>query len=250
MSDAPSSVVSPDEQFKDEQWRPIAGFPGYEVSDHGRVSSFWKFRWGMGTERKIRKLVSRGAYLQVTFKGNGIKPAWKDVHLLVLEAFGGPRPPEHQGCHGPAGKLVNRLDNLSWGTVRKNNVDDRIRDGTFVFGERTYNAILTTEMVQSIRAKIRDGVPFQAIGDEFGIGESYVSGINRGSKWGRTPIEFEPKTFPIRKTIGGKDVNQLSTAHSAVHLREWRKKRREAKSNNGGTWRDEGGDKVVEVPKP
>ena len=30
----------------DEQWKPIWGYPGYEVSDYGRVISHWKMRGG------------------------------------------------------------------------------------------------------------------------------------------------------------------------------------------------------------
>jgi hypothetical protein len=30
----------------DEQWKPVWGFPGYEISSHGRCVSHWKMRGG------------------------------------------------------------------------------------------------------------------------------------------------------------------------------------------------------------
>jgi hypothetical protein len=101
----------------------------YEVSNHGRVRSL--HRWaakGDATSIKAKRLVkgrvlrpgvSRGRYLVALYK-DGIKRSAR-VHLLVLEAFAGPRPEGMHGCHGRAGPLVNVWpDNLYWATPSRN----------------------------------------------------------------------------------------------------------------------------------
>jgi hypothetical protein len=45
------------------------------------------------------------------------------VHHLVLEAFVGPRPPGHIGCHRNDVPDDNRPSNLYWGTVADNQRD-------------------------------------------------------------------------------------------------------------------------------
>jgi len=49
------------------------------------------------------------------------------VHVLVLEAFVGPRPDGHVACHRNDQSHDNRIANLYWGTV-DDNVADRIRN--------------------------------------------------------------------------------------------------------------------------
>lgn len=51
------------------------------------------------------------------------------VHHLVLEAFVGPMPEGHEGCHRDGDRTNNHLGNLYWGT-RAENVRDAIEHGT------------------------------------------------------------------------------------------------------------------------
>lgn len=50
------------------------------------------------------------------------------VHVLVLEAFVGPRPDGLQGCHWNDIKTDNRLENLRWDTASAN-MHDKVRNG-------------------------------------------------------------------------------------------------------------------------
>ena len=87
-----------------ERWLSIADRPNYFVSDLGRVRG----------PRKILKLrpCGPGKYLAIHWAGG----TNRYVHLLVLEAFVGPRPPGMEALHGDDERDNNRLDNLSWGT--------------------------------------------------------------------------------------------------------------------------------------
>jgi hypothetical protein len=98
-----------------EEWRGAVGSPGYEVSSRGRVRSkdravtrrdgrVWRFTGQLLTPSPD----SRGQ-LRVCFEGRT-----RLVHLLVLEAFVGPRPAGGRGCHRERPVTDNRLENLEW----------------------------------------------------------------------------------------------------------------------------------------
>jgi hypothetical protein len=72
------------------------------------------------------------------------------VHLLVLEAFVGPRPPGLEGCHANDIKADNRLVNLRWDT-RKSNTRDKVRNDRIARGERNAWAKLTEAKIREIR---------------------------------------------------------------------------------------------------
>lgn len=108
----------------DTVWRPVVGMEGrYEVSSRGDVRSV--------RTRKIRALTvsDKGYY---TLKLPRLTPGrtWKTykVHILVLEAFTGPRPDGLIARHLNDVKLDNRAENLVWGTYSENHYD-AVRNG-------------------------------------------------------------------------------------------------------------------------
>ena len=104
-------------------WRPIEGWPGYEVSDAGQVRSNKR-----GCEwRILTPHVARG-YEQVRLC-DGERSATKRVHLLVAEAFLGPKPLDLETRHMDGDRRNNAASNLRYGT-RSQNRRDRIEHGT------------------------------------------------------------------------------------------------------------------------
>ena len=110
-----------------EQWRAIAEWPGYEVSDLGRV-------------RSVARVIQRSNGWQQTIQERILKPTWnmpgdsghltvtvykkrKKVHRLVLIAFVGPGPEGHEVCHNDGDPSNNALSNLRWDTHRANSLD-------------------------------------------------------------------------------------------------------------------------------
>ena len=103
-----------------EEWRPVVGFKGYEISSLGRVRSFRQSPEG----RIMRPNRITNGYLQVELRGENGARKGKLVHRLVLEAFIGPPPSDGlQACHNDGNQLNNRLDNLRWDTPAENTRD-------------------------------------------------------------------------------------------------------------------------------
>lgn len=75
-----------------ERWLPVVGFPGYEVSNHGRfrrATSSRKFAAGTVFKGNVQK----NGYLATTLSLGTIESRKRAyIHHLVADAFLGPRP--------------------------------------------------------------------------------------------------------------------------------------------------------------
>lgn len=182
-----------------EQWLSIAGYEGlYEVSSLGRVRSLDRTVWRRsrcGNEypwlrpgRILRQYRQSDApkmwrrYWQINLVGNDGVTRHRHVHLLVARAFLGPCPEGQQVRHGPAGSLVNTVDNISYGTAAENQAD-RERDGTSNRGGRNPMAKLTEPEVQRIRLRYQAGERQKHLATEFGVSRSTISMIVSGRRW-------------------------------------------------------------------
>jgi hypothetical protein len=106
-----------------EIWKSIPEHPGYEVSNMGRVRSFWVREWRIIPD--IEPMILRGSvhkshsiyYKRVSLR----KRSKRFVHLLVLSAFRGPKPIGKEGSHVNCDSLDNALENLVYATPVENN---------------------------------------------------------------------------------------------------------------------------------
>ena len=111
-----------------EVWKPIAGFPGYEVSDLGRVRSLDRCLYNNGLQKNVvRKgcvLKSRpdkdGYRLVTIYNEQGV--AHFKVHRLVASHFIENPLLLPEVNHGDFDKANNTLANLCWST-KQNNID-------------------------------------------------------------------------------------------------------------------------------
>jgi hypothetical protein len=119
-----------------EEWRDIPGFPGYQVSDLGRVQSLDRLIYDPRSETTNRPAFRRypgrvlvpvinGGYPRVKLGGGhpGVP-----IHQLVALAFIGPRPPGQEVRHWDGDNLNVRRNNILYGT-RSDNAKDRVRHG-------------------------------------------------------------------------------------------------------------------------
>ena len=97
-----------------ENWRPIALYPDYLVSDHGRVMSL-KF----GKKRILKPGIVGDGYKAVVLRLDGKNHMYR-IHRLVATAF--LTNPENKRCidHVDGCRTNNRVANLRWATHSEN----------------------------------------------------------------------------------------------------------------------------------
>jgi hypothetical protein len=148
--------------------RAIQGFPGYSVTDDGKVWSSKRHRW-----MKTRPNHYGHRMVMLSLCGN-YRPY--RVHRLVLFAFRGQPEPGQVARHLNGNPADNRVENLVWGTQQEN-IDDKFRHGTICHGDRHYNAKLTDAQVEEIRRLHAVGHTQTAIASIYGVSQSNVSSI-------------------------------------------------------------------------
>ena len=175
-----------------EIFKPIPGFPGYEVSDQGTVRSYWRRLKAQGfqfeispTPQKILCQTLSEGYPSVSL-GRGV---YMRVHVLILLAFVGPCPQNMEACHKDGSRTKNFLDNLRWGTPSSNQLDRR-KHGTdhINVGENHPRAKLTEAEVIQIRTMAAQGAHLQKdIAEMFKIPRPCVSMIVHRKYWKHIP---------------------------------------------------------------
>jgi hypothetical protein len=127
-----------------EQWLPVVGFEGrYEVSDLGRVRSIPRTIVCRDGRRlpcpgQIMTVNRIDTYPMVNLSRDG-KQVRARLHILVAEAFLGPKPDGHyiEVCHNNNDVDDPRAVNLRWDT-RRNNAFQRVDDGRHFMREATH----------------------------------------------------------------------------------------------------------------
>lgn len=162
------------------EWRAIEGWPGYEVSDEGQVRS-WKV-----SRREPHAVLPRilapyrmpSGYLCVYLKDRGVK-CNRTIHILVAQAFHGPRPEGTEVAHWDGNKENNTLANLRYAT-HKQNMQDRVRIGASCRGEQHYSTTLTNEQAKALKAF--KGTHKEAA-QAFGVTYHHAYYIRMGLSW-------------------------------------------------------------------
>lgn len=111
-----------------EEWRDIDGFPGYQVSNTGKVRSFINNRYGIGCEsHELKPVNNRHGYPTVCL-GRGNR---RLVSRLVASAYI-PNPNNLPLIrHMDDNPQNNSVDNLKWGT-QVDNMQDCVKHGRLI----------------------------------------------------------------------------------------------------------------------
>lgn len=176
-----------------EIWRPVPGFPNYEVSDHEHARSLphWDSNnhWHPGTD--LNPWADENGYLHLTLYRDGeVKKPY--FHQVVAWAFLPPQPEGTEVCHGPGGKLDNTPGNLRWDTHFTNVSVDMVRDGTRLSGDRHQNAKLTVAIVGECRRRALAGKRHEALAAEFGVTQTTMTCAITGKTWQDCPVPPVP----------------------------------------------------------
>lgn len=122
------------------EWRAVVGFEGrYEVSDDGQVKVLaGPGRGRFNTDRLVKIHKDSPGYPRVIlYPGGGRRGLAKRVHILMLEAFIGPKPDGALGLHVDDDRNNNRISNLHWGT-KSDNSFDMVRNGNHNNARKTH----------------------------------------------------------------------------------------------------------------
>jgi len=171
----------------EEAWRSLErlGHRGYDVSNLGRVRSYWKYGGGGGITNSIQKMLNpftdADGYLCLRFFGGGIYKSAK-VHRLVAMAFLGESDLPYV-CHRDGNPQNNRYENLYWATPKQNTAD-MVKHGTMCYGEKHPGSKLTKQNVIDARLSYAaGGISSQELADKYKITQGIMHAILSGKKW-------------------------------------------------------------------
>lgn len=165
-----------------EIWKPIIGFPDYEISSIGNVKSKKNYKKKAGD--LIQLAVSKKGYHRVSLHSGGKRKALQ-VHALVLIHFGPPQPEGTTCDHINRIKTDNRIENLRWATPQEqeqNSVKAR------QIGESNGASVLTEVKVREIKRKFLDGISSRKLAQEYGVSKTNILYICSGRNWGHVEI--------------------------------------------------------------
>lgn len=154
-----------------ELWKPCY-YGRYSVSNTGRVRN--------DIRRRVLTPDTFSGYAQVHlfFCGVGLR---QKVHILVAEAFLGPRPEGHEVNHKDANKLNNAATNLEYVT-KLANARHAVEHGRYTRGVHQWKARATDAIVREIRRRYKRGNG-AALGREFGLDRATVNHIIKRRTW-------------------------------------------------------------------
>ena len=135
---------------RNEQWLPIQGYPGYEVSDQGKIRSD-RYCSLQGFTKIKQPIANAHGYLHIQlFKDK--KPKNLTVASLVASHFKPPPSVDSKIVHKDGNKQNNRVSNLEWKPLQKNRQPKR---------ERPKPVQLTTQqIVDEVLKNAENGKPY------------------------------------------------------------------------------------------
>jgi hypothetical protein len=163
-----------------EIWKPVVGYPQYEVSTHGRIK---RVAASCGTKqgKVLNPWHKKNGYLAVGLSVD-CKVVTKLVHRLVAEAWIG----DVAGldvCHNNGVRDDNRVENLRIDT-RQGNMKDVVKHDTHIRGERCGTNKYAESMIRELKKEIAQGKVLRQLAEKYGMPATTVYGIADGRTWG------------------------------------------------------------------
>lgn len=157
-------------------WKRISNYEDYDVNENGEVRSRKQ-----GRTKVLTPVFVNGYPKVLLYKEGQRKQVY--IHRLVWEAFNGPIPVGMCVLHGDGNDRANAsLEYLRLGS-HKENMEDKVRDGSSTKGETNANSRLTGIEVKSIKQMLRDKVSIRKVAKLFEVGSSTICHIKNGRTW-------------------------------------------------------------------
>lgn len=170
------------------QYKPVPGFPNYRVGDDGTVWSFGiTTRGSRDGWYELRGGRDKDGYRKVVLCHDG-KRRYFRVNVLILTVFVRPCEGKEVAAHQDNDKANNRLSNLQWSS-QKQNIADKERHGTKLFGDTHPGSKLTVARVREILKRQAAGsVSPAAIAREFGVDAATICDVLQRRTWKHVQI--------------------------------------------------------------
>lgn len=223
-----------DDYYMGELWKPLLRFPGYWVSDRGRIWSDISnsFIYGCPT--------GRCGHIDVSLMRNGVRHRAL-MHRLVAEAFI-PNPKGYPLVrHLDDDPSNNCVENLAWGT-QQDNMQDAIKHGRFkYFTDEDREAAMAVRRIPIIGIRYSDGEKsyYESSMEAsriLGVNQTDISSVVRGEHYGtkgyyfmRQDEEFDPERYEyckrryapkgravIGRRLGSTEVIEFGSAREAA----------------------------------
>jgi hypothetical protein len=172
-----TSYERQDSMILTEEWKQIAKYPEYAVSNHGYVMRLTEGNTYKALEIVMPHMLSVG-YLAVNlFPSQDVGY----VHRLVIETFFGPCPDGYECHHIDGDKLNNRLDNLEWiSKLEHIKTNMNLCPKT---GSNNPMAKLLEEDIRNILRLLGEGMQGKAVAELYGLSQATISMIKNGRRW-------------------------------------------------------------------
>lgn len=163
-----------------EEWKVIPSFPDYEISSLGVVRRLTRAKrtW---VGRVLTNSTNHDGYLSVKLTKDK-KEYGRLVHVLVAEAFIGPKPPGMEVNHKDSCRSNPNLTNLEYCTHSQNMQHSADSTGG-TRGELSSRATCTEASVREIRSMHKNGMKISDISRAFGMNYGTVSSIIHRKTW-------------------------------------------------------------------
>lgn len=175
---------------KEEVWKDIPRYPGYQASSFGRVRSIDRIiflgkhpRVYKGRIKKPCLYTQKDGYRSYkTHLAVNKKIFFVGVHRLVAEAFLGPLPKGFHTMHLDGNSLNNRLENLRYGTAKENAATTVLLGRGATKGTKNHNNRLSEDDVRDVRKLL---VMFNEyiIAEMYGVSRGCILGIKQNKNW-------------------------------------------------------------------
>lgn len=157
--------------------RSIPGWDHYLAASNGAIYSAKK----PGQLRRLRPGLTSKGYQQVQLCKGGVCRS-QLVHLLILDAFRGPRPAGMTGSHLDGNNQNNRPSNLAWET-HADNVARKVAHGTHDRGLRNSRSVMTESRLAQVRERLKAGATNKTVATEFAVSATTISRIRSGRRY-------------------------------------------------------------------
>lgn len=168
------------------EWRPVQGYPDYEVREDGVVRRVTANQLGRFKGHIMTPNVDpRHGHMWVALRRSGGRTKSCQIGNILARAFLGPPPtPKHQAAHNDGNPQNNHWRNIRWATPMENQHDRRLH-GTTNAGEKQGSSILTEKNVREIKQALLK--PYRGIGRDlgakYGVAAVTISDIRTNRKW-------------------------------------------------------------------